>query len=312
METNFKIGDKVRIINEGIIYINYDEMANLMGLTKWMPRYGANIMTGVIVSIKKHPNSDEMLAGVDLGKKEIIIDLNGLELLNDIPEKWCIEITKENIDILLSWWKKNTIGWEGSLPEIECTLLSEHPTDKSKYYYNHVNGFLESHPEYEAITLEQFKTIILKNPIMETNKTIQISRELLNEYYDAATMSQRYFINEHFKIDGTTTVKSIIELHNIACDTWKHIIKRNHPECFPFAKTAIELAVEKAGKPNYSGCNVKIEQELILVELPSANADWSFAAFEWVLKFCKENPGCYPVRRSSNNNTDYLYIQWKD
>lgn len=86
--------------------------------------------------------------------------------------------------------------------------------------------------------------------------------------------------------------------------------KENHPNCF--AKTAIELAVEKAGKPSHSMCGVKIEGDLILVDLPTANIKWSFAAFEWVMKFCKENPQCYPVHKNENNNTDYLYIQWNN
>jgi hypothetical protein len=143
-------------------------------------------------------------------------------------------------------------------------------------------------------------------------KIITISRTLLNEYYEAATASQREFINDNFKVDGTTTVESIIELHNIACDTWKDIIKLNHPNCFPTAKTAIELAVEKAGKPDYSSCGVKIQGNLILVDLPNTNTMWSFAAFEWVMKFCKENPSSYPVHRLEHNNSDYLYIKWND
>jgi len=316
METKLKIGDKVKIIDAGRIYSTYEEMANLMGLTKWASLYDAtNDMTGVIVSIKKHPSSynDKMLAGLDLGENEIIIDLEGLELLSDIPEKWCIQMTKENKDILFPWWKENAIRWSGCRILEGYTLLSIHPDsyDTSMYYCNNLNGFLESHPEYKAITLEEFKTL-LKTPIMETNKTIKISRELLNEYYDAATTFQREFINEHFKLNGTTTVESIIGLHDLACDTWKNIIKENHPNCFPVTKSDIELAVEKAGKPSYSCCDVKIEGDLILVKLPTVNSDWSFAAFEWVMKFCEENQRCYPVHKDANNNNDYLHIQWKD
>jgi hypothetical protein len=141
-------------------------------------------------------------------------------------------------------------------------------------------------------------------------KIIKISRTLLNEYYEAATITQQEFINAHFKIDGTTTVESIIGLHNIACDTWKPTIKANHPDCFPVTKPSIELAVEKAGYPNHSACDVKIEGNHILVKLPIANKEWSLAAFEWVIKFCKENPSSYPVHRDKHNNTDYLYIQF--
>jgi hypothetical protein len=64
-------------------------------------------------------------------------------------------------------------------------------------------------------------------------KSIQISRELLNEYYDAATTPQREYLAEHFKLDGTTTDEAIRVLHDMACNTWKPRIKKNHPECFP-------------------------------------------------------------------------------
>jgi hypothetical protein len=316
MKTNFKIGDKVKITNGGCIYTTYEEMAEKMNLKKWernpnFSSYSCNGKTGVIVSIQTCTYHDNILAGVDLGENEIIINLTGLELIIDIPKKWCIQMTKENKDILYPWWKENIVGWNGC-PILEgYTLLSTHPGDSSMYYCNDLNGFLGSHPEYTPITLEQFKTL-LKTPIMETNKTIKISRELLNEYYDAATTFQRDFINEHFKLNGTTTVESIIGLHDLACDTWKNIIKENHPNCFPTTKSAIELAVEKAGSPDFDTCDVKIEDDLILVDLPTANSRWSFAAFEWVMKFCKENPGCYPVHKDANNNSDYLYIQWND
>lgn len=318
MKTNFKIGDKVKITDGGCIYTTYEEMAEKMNLKKWkrnpnFSSYNCNGKTGVIVSIQTCSHHDNILAGVDLGEEEIIINLTGLELLNDIPEKWCIEMTKENKHILYPWWKENAIHW-GGCPILEgYTLLSIHPDsyDFSMYYCSSVNDFLESHPEYKLITLEQFKTL-LKTSIMDIKKSIKISRDILNEYYDAATTLQREFINEHFKLNGTTTVESIIGLHDLACDTWKNIIKENHPNCFPTAKTAIELAVEKAGKPNYDMCSVKIQDNLILVKLPNANTEWSFAAFEWVMKFCKENPQAHPVHYPKNNNADYLYIKWND
>ena len=317
MKTNFKIGDKVKIIDDGHVFSTYEEMAEKMNLTKWksnFSRHNCNDKTGVIVSIQTHFSDNTILAGVDLGEEEIIIRVEGLELLNDTPEKWCIEITRENKHILYPWWKENAIDWGWSSPEIGYTLLSIHPDDPSMYYCSDVNNFLLSRPEYELITFEQFKTITSKTttPSMDTAKTIQIARHLLNDYYNASTTIQKQFINDNFKIDGTTTVEAIIGLHDLACDRWKDTIKRNHPECFPVTKTAIELAVEKAGLPDYSGCNVKIKGNLILVDLPGANTRWSFAAFEWVMKFCKENPQCYPIHKNENNNTDYLYIQWYD
>jgi hypothetical protein len=65
------------------------------------------------------------------------------------------------------------------------------------------------------------------------SKQIQISRNLLNEYYEAATIPQKEYLTEHFKLDGTTTDEAIRGLHELACSTWKPKIKKNHPDCFP-------------------------------------------------------------------------------
>ena len=64
-------------------------------------------------------------------------------------------------------------------------------------------------------------------------KTIKISRQLLNEYYEVATTPQKEYLIENFKLDGTTTDEAIRELHAMACDRWKPRIKKNHPDCFP-------------------------------------------------------------------------------
>lgn len=64
-------------------------------------------------------------------------------------------------------------------------------------------------------------------------KSIQISRELLNEYYEAATPPQKAFLAIHFRLDGTTTDEAIRQFYKMACSTWKPRIKKNHPECFP-------------------------------------------------------------------------------
>jgi hypothetical protein len=65
------------------------------------------------------------------------------------------------------------------------------------------------------------------------SKQIQISRELLNEYYEASTTEQKAYLSEHFKLDGSTTVEAIRGLHDLACRGWRPKIKKNHPDCFP-------------------------------------------------------------------------------
>lgn len=212
---------------------------------------------------------------------------------HSIPEKWYVACKDLDTDTPeLKEWRD--LGWSGA----------GYITSDKRWSY--------STKEYTEISYQEFLEKVYRpwKGLESTSRPYSISRELLNKYYGAATAPQREYINDNFKVDGTTTVQGIIGLYDIACKTWKSTIKQNHPECFPVTKTAIELAVEKAGKPSYDMCEVKIEGNLILVKLPNANTEWSFAAFEWVMKFCKENPQAYPIHKNTNNNTDYLYIQW--
>ena len=110
--------------------------------------------------------------------------------------------------------------------------MSDHPHDESKYYSGSVAECIFEYPQFVEISLEQFRQIT--NPNQTTmSKSIQISRKLLNEYYDAATLEQKTYLTEHFKLDGSTTIKAIRGLHDMACEGWKPKIKKNHPDCFP-------------------------------------------------------------------------------
>ena len=62
---------------------------------------------------------------------------------------------------------------------------------------------------------------------------IKISRNQLNEYYDFSDAEQRNFINDNFKLDGTTTIGSLIELEKISCNFIKATIRKNYPKYFP-------------------------------------------------------------------------------
>jgi len=146
------------------------------------------------------------------------------------PEHWCIEATKENFSELKAWWEENA-DTDFDF-QVGYTLMSEHPKDESKYYAGDIKNCIADYPQFVEISLEQFRQIT--NPTQTTmSKSIRISRELLNEYYDAATTPQKTYLTEHFKLDGSTTVKAIRGLHDMACKGWKPIIKNNHPDCFP-------------------------------------------------------------------------------
>ena len=227
------------------------------------------------------------------------------------PENWYIKVTEDNFSVLQKWHNKVASStWKGDLM-VGHLLLSEHPSDTSYYWCNTEESFIFNNPEYKKITLEQFKQITEMTETINPTDAITIDRGILNQYYDAATETQREYLDKHFSLSGKTTVEAITGLYDIACGTWKPILIKNHPECFPVTKSAIELAVEKIGDKVH-GYEVSIEDEHILVHLPNANTQWTFAAFEWVMKFCKAYPKSYPVHRDSHNNADYLYIKWND
>ena len=145
-------------------------------------------------------------------------------------KNWYIVITEENHSELLKWWNGNLIGCRP--PSVGEYLMSKNPKDNSCYWTKTETDYhgLNWQQEYERITLEQFRQIINSKPM---SKTIQISRTLLNEYFDAATMSQQEYLTKHFKLDGTTTDEAIRGLYDLACGGWKPKIKANHPDCFP-------------------------------------------------------------------------------
>jgi hypothetical protein len=68
---------------------------------------------------------------------------------------------------------------------------------------------------------------------INSSDVIKISRKHLNEYYDYLNTTQRNFINDNFKVDGTTTIGALIELEKIASNSLKPVIRLNHPEYFP-------------------------------------------------------------------------------
>lgn len=157
--------------------------------------------------------------------------------MNTHPEKWYIQVTKDNMKELNRWRLSVRTEFAAEHDHLfgpGCYLLSKHPMDgEGSYFYMKLEtSFPSQYPEYQEITLEQFRQITNSNP-NPMPKTIQISRQLLNEYYDAATTRQREYLSVHFRLDGTTTDEAIRELHAMACDNWKPRIKKNHPDCFP-------------------------------------------------------------------------------
>ncbi len=158
-------------------------------------------------------------------------------LMNTLPTKWYIQATEENREELNSWRLKNATEYLDYAFKVGHTLVSKHHRDKSCFYADDADALRrrDEYTDYQEITIEQFRQITNQTQKPMT-KSIQISRELLNEYYDAATTPQREYLSEHFKLDGTTTDEAIRGLHDLACGKWKPRIKKNHPECFEDGK----------------------------------------------------------------------------
>ena len=251
--TTIKVGDRVRVVNNGAIYSSYDEMAKKMDLLNWVNNvvtHNGNLAT--VIDIQQHPSHhNTTVCGIRTNDdKDIVIGLYGLELIN-LPAKWCIEYTRENAELLESWrQKKASKVYADHSPSIGYTLLSEHPEDSSYYYSTDIKTFQSNYSDldYQPITFEQFKKDVLnlqemtKKEPLKPEKEIAISREVLNTYYEAATSTQKKFIADNFKMNGETTVGAIRELHKMACAQWQKKIASNHPDCMIVDDKYFDLA----------------------------------------------------------------------
>jgi len=117
---------------------------------------------------------------------------------------------------------KDYIMSEYALEKVE--LGSDFDIDKKSYSIK-LKDMVELFTSYD-------KKAELLNEINPSD-VIKISRKHLNEYYDYLNTTQRNFINDNFKVDGTTTIGALIELEKIASNSLKPVIRKNHPECFP-------------------------------------------------------------------------------
>lgn len=172
--------------------------------------------------------------------------------MNTLPTKWYIPVTPENHDEVKAWWVKQVekSGWYGRHLDNTFIVLSVHPNDDSHYWVGDESYLNELFPSYQKITIKQFRQIT--NPTQKPmTKSIQISRDLLNEYYEASTSAQRAYLTEHFKLDGTTTDEAIRGLHEIACSMWQPRIKKNHPECFSEDSKYFDFSAYVSERGNY-------------------------------------------------------------
>jgi len=219
---------------------NYDEVKSWWLKQAEKSGWGGRTLPHDVLVLSEHPWDFSHYWGTPTGFSVQLPEYQKItleqfrEITNPHPKKWCIEITANNHIELNAWRRKvATTHRHVTLPP-RFTILSNHEYDGSYYYSNNIQSLKQEkyYRDYQEITLEQFRQITNSTPI-PMPKTIQISRQLLNEYYDAATTPQKEYLIEHFKLDGTTTDEAIRELHAMACERWKPRIKKNHPDCFP-------------------------------------------------------------------------------
>lgn len=134
-----KKGDKVVVRTHGYLFPNYDTMAKELRATKWKQNVSvANGRIGVIKNIGR--DDSRMIALVDIGDREILIDIDGLNLYRrnfwrpktkqkKAPKKRkksTIQISVEVFNIL-SKTLKNFMKREGEYPV--CFLLGKNKND---------------------------------------------------------------------------------------------------------------------------------------------------------------------------------------
>ena len=150
----FKVGDRVKIVDDERIFTFSDGYATSLNLTKWRLGYGkweenncrgeAQDKEGVIISILETP--DYNLAGVEIDNEEvqIVIEVTGLELLEaelkfkvgdrvKIVDDRCLWIAQEDMaeKLNLTKWKCGYGAWyKNAFPEAIAEVIAGEAQNK--------------------------------------------------------------------------------------------------------------------------------------------------------------------------------------
>jgi len=136
MTEKFKVGDRVKVVNEGKGYSTYGRMADLMGLT--MYEHGAfagDGDVGSVVAIRVHMSDSPILAGIRCGDQEYIVGVEGLKLAPE-PEK--LSIKKMYNDFIALW----SLGVQGE--------FKSH-TEKEKVCKEKIGDYLNGCPACQYV-----------------------------------------------------------------------------------------------------------------------------------------------------------------
>ena len=84
IQSKFKIGDKVKVIDPNWIYLSYDEMVGIMDLKNWQSYKSIKRgSVGTVINIKMHQSdTSNITIGIRLeDETEYIMDEKGLKLV---------------------------------------------------------------------------------------------------------------------------------------------------------------------------------------------------------------------------------------
>src|SRR6478672_8866764 len=90
MQSKFKIGDVVRVINSGKLYLGYAEMVKKLGLKNWQRSPFPDDETAfIVVGMSKHQYEDVVVYAIKSlqAQSEYLINEEGIEIVPPEPEK---------------------------------------------------------------------------------------------------------------------------------------------------------------------------------------------------------------------------------
>ena len=236
--------------------------------------------------------------------------------MKQLPQYFIVNRVEDNPlwDEYIKWlnetykidWNGNAFtyyGYDGS------TNSGENGTDGWNEIYEFKNN-------PTIITLEEWDECINNKNKNEMEQTL--TREQLKQIYDVACSSWKSKINNLVKrIDQYSntlnlTDEFVKEMFTAANGDQKEVLlavglKR-------ITESPIQKALRLAGVPKFESAKVSVLYDnLIAISLPSSNTKWSFAVFEWVMEFCKQNPNSYPHHNfelCADKGNEFMFIKY--
>ena len=94
MDTKIKIGDIVKIVDDGETYVSYEIAAKAMGLTNWISGHLRSLknryvnlyeVVGVFERPTPHNSKFFKIIGITNGEEDFVIGINGVEVISSAP-----------------------------------------------------------------------------------------------------------------------------------------------------------------------------------------------------------------------------------